>query len=125
MAEMQQPATPATPAAPATPQAPPATAGIDLSGYSANQLRRMLDELRRQRQDLADRRGSLGDSYERSTGDNKLSMLPRLNTLDNNIARLEVDIDRVGRAYAAKAGGEAATTQPPSRPPGNFIPEGE
>ena len=62
MAEMQFPAQAppppgATPAATQQP-APPATptANLDLSKYSASSLRRMLQDLRNQWQDLADRR---------------------------------------------------------------------
>jgi hypothetical protein len=120
MAEMQfptqAPAAPAAPTAPATPiaQAPPSTpaTNLDLSKYSVGSLRRMLQDLRSQRQDLADRRSSLGDAYEHSSADNRASMIGRMNTLDNNITRYEVDIDRVGHELAARGGG--ITEQPPS-----------
>jgi hypothetical protein len=132
MAEMQQAASaPLAPASPATP-APAiagglnqtATSGLDLSGYSSNQLRRMLQELRNQRQDLADRRQTIGGAYENATGANQAGIGQRLQILDQNIATYESEIGRVGRALAVKSGGEASTTQQ-TRPPGNWIPEDE
>src|SRR4051812_36080839 len=131
--------TPAAPAIPATPALPPAqagpaiaggpnatpTTGLDLGGYSANQLRRMLDELRRQRQDFADRRQTIGGNYERATGDNRAGIGERLKMLDQTIVSYESEIGRVGRAYSTKIGGEASTVMPGSRPPGNWIPEDE
>jgi archaellum component FlaC len=114
MAEMQFPAQAPPPpgATPAATQQPAPTANLDLSKYSASSLRRMLQDLRNQRQDLADRRQSLGDTYERSSADNRASMIGRINTLDNNITRYEVEIDRVGRELAAR--GSGTTEQPPS-----------
>jgi hypothetical protein len=125
MVEMPQQTTPAAPPAPAPPGTPvaaqaPATTGLNLAPFSANQLRRMLQELRSQRQDLADRRSALGDAFEAASGDNRASMVPRIRTLDDNIVRYEMEIDRVGRTFAARAGGET-TTLPPDRIPGNYM----
>lgn len=82
----------------------------------------MLQELRAQRQDLADRRQTIGASYERATGTNQAGIGKRLEALDNNIAQYEVEIARVGRTYATKAGGES-TTLPPGPIPGNYMRE--
>jgi len=142
MAEMQQPArvVQAAPAAPRTPVAttpPPAqgpaiaggpntapTANIDLSGYSASQLRRMLDELRNQRSDLANRRQTIGGSYETATGDNRAGIGERLRVLDQGIVNYEAEIARVGREYAARSAGETRIV-PPGMPPGNWVREDE
>jgi hypothetical protein len=135
MFEMQQSATaqiaPAAPIAPAqapppgttvsaTPQAPVApTIGLDLSGYSANQLRRIHQELGNQRAELANRRQTIGETYERATGDSRQGIGERILTLDKNIVEYENEIARVGQALAIKSGGETS-----QRPPGNPQPSG-
>jgi hypothetical protein len=109
--------TPPTPATQGTPPATPApTATLDLSGFSANQLRRMLQELRSQRQELADRRQTIGPSYEGASGANREGIGARLDQLDRGIAGYEAEIVRVGRAYATKAAGESNTTSNPTIP---------
>jgi hypothetical protein len=100
-----------------TPQAPAApTTGIDLSAFSANQLRRMLQELRSQRAELADRRSTIGETYERATGDSRQGIGERILTLDRNIVSYELEIARVGRELATKSGGEQVQPQPSGNP---------
>jgi hypothetical protein len=132
MAELQQTRGP-VPKAPTAPDAPAIAGGtnatpiaaVDLSHYSANQLQRMLSELRRQRQDLADRRQTIGGAYETATGDNRAGIGQRLQILDQNLANYESEIGRVGRQLAVKTGGEATTTVQTGRPPGDWIREDE
>jgi hypothetical protein len=128
MVEMQQtpPATPAPPAAPAqtavAAQAPVAP-GIDITKYNVGQLRRVLQQLKSERAELASRRQTTEGSYENASGESKAGLGKRLNELDANIMSYEHEIARVGQEYALRGGGSAVEVQPGVPVPPNYISE--
>lgn len=131
MVEMQAaatPAPPATPAAQAAQAAPaaagqaPATTNIDLSKFTLRQLQRMLQELRSQRSDFAQRRSTTGDIYEQASGANREGIGERLRVLDATIISYEGEMSRVGREIAARGGGQEVET-PAGSIPGNYMSE--
>lgn len=86
---------------------------VDLSGMSAPQLRRMLEELRSQRADIAGRRSSIAQAYEQASGVNREAIGGRLQIIDNNIITFEAEIARVGRELALKAARSGTVAEPP------------
>ena len=118
------PQAPAAPAAPGTAVAPSLPgAPLDLSRFTAPQLRRMLEELRSQRADIAGRRSSIAGTYESATGANREGIGQRLLTIDNHIVQYEQDILRVGRELAIKSSGSAGTEQQQMRIPPQYVHE--
>jgi hypothetical protein len=99
------------------------SAGVDLSGYSAQQLSRMLNSLREQRADIAGRRSGIAETYERATGANREAIGTRLKIIDANIVVYESEIARVGRELAVKEASRAVTVQPSNRNPGGYVAE--
>ena len=86
----------------------------------------MLQELKNQRQELADRRQSIGGTYEGASGANRDGIGQRILELDKNIVSYEREIFRVGQAYAAKAGGETRTFVDVGQSiPSNYVKEDE
>ena len=138
MFEMQTPPATKAPAAqeaPATTQLAPADAPalpgqspiarVDLSKYTAGQLRRMLEELRNQRQQLASRREGISGNYENATGANQEGIGQRLRVLDQTIIDYETEIARVGRELAIKGGGSVVEQSFSGQIPPGYMAEDE
>ena len=89
--------------------APPAPALTGFERMTFSQLKRVQSELQDQRQVIANRRGALADSYERTSGANKDGMGARLQIMDNNIVQLEANLAVVGRELATKAGSSSGS----------------
>ena len=119
MAEMQQTVArqivvaPQTPAAPGITPPPPGqitvVSGqpsplIDLSKYTVTQLRRMLSELRDQRQQLASRREGISGNYESTTGANREGIGER--PIGGVVARRDGDAERLAVRPRAEHGGQ-------------------
>lgn len=128
MAEMQQaPTPPPTPAvaAQAAPAQPAPTVGVDLNQYSVSQLRRILQNLKSERGELASRRSNTEGTYERATGASREGLGLRLNELDANIISYEKEIARVGQAYSLRGGGAVTEVQPGTPIPPGYIQDDE
>jgi hypothetical protein len=134
MAEIQAsqapPATPAPPpqAAPAAAPvqgAPPPSTGVDITKANVSQLRKILQQLKSERGELASRRSNTESSYENASGESKAGLGKRLNVLDDNIMLYEREIARVGQEYALRGGGSVAEVEPGTPIPSGYINEGD
>ena len=103
------------------PVQPAPTTGVNLGQYSVSQLRRILQQLKSERAELASRRSNTEGTYERASGASREGLGLRLNELDANIISYEREIARVGQEYALRGGGAVAEVQPGAPVPPGYM----